>query len=71
MDLSIIIVNWNTRKLLAGCLESLAKDVIMAGGQNIESNVDQRALRSEIFVVDNASTDDSVALYGNDFLRYS
>lgn len=45
LDVSIIIVNWNTRDLLADCLDSItqtASDLIF-----------------EIIVVDNASTDDS------------
>ncbi len=41
-DLSVVIVSWNTRELLANCLESLARDGLE---------------RAEIFVVDNASTD--------------
>lgn len=47
MDVSIVIVNWNTRQLLLDCLAS-----IPAGAG---------ALRQEIFVVDNGSSDDSVA----------
>jgi GT2 family glycosyltransferase len=47
MDLSIIIVNWNTRKLLLECLNS-----IYASSLNIEF---------EIWVVDNYSADDSPA----------
>jgi GT2 family glycosyltransferase len=46
MDLSIIIVNWNTRDWLLKCIASLYK----ALGQ----------WKSEIIVVDNASQDDSV-----------
>jgi hypothetical protein len=46
MDLTIIIVNWNTRELLRNCLES------------VETTV--RTLSHEIIVVDNASTDGSV-----------
>lgn len=45
MNLSIIIVNWNTQELLAHCLESLDET---AGG-----------VAFEVFVVDNASTDGS------------
>jgi len=48
MDLSIIIVNRNARELLCKCLES------------IETTI--QGLTYEIFVVDNASTDGSVAL---------
>lgn len=48
LDLSIIIVNWNTQELLAGCLNSIyahEPDVLF-----------------EILVVDNASSDGSVAM---------
>jgi GT2 family glycosyltransferase len=48
MDLSIIVVNWNTRELLRKCLNS------------IETTV--HGLAHEIIVVDNASTDGSVAM---------
>lgn len=48
MDLSIVIINWNTRDMLRDCLET-----VFAGlGE----------LRAEVIVVDNASTDDSVAM---------
>ncbi len=47
--LSIIIVNWNTRELLAGCLESLERSNV----RTLER------LNVETFVVDNASTDGS------------
>ena len=48
MDLSIVIVNWNTRELLFDCLAS------------VESNLGN--LQAEVVVVDNASTDGSVAM---------
>lgn len=48
LDLSIIIVNWNTRDLLANCLASVYETV----GE----------LAVEVFVVDNASTDGSAAM---------
>ncbi len=51
MDLSIIIVNWNTRELLADCLTSLER-----------ANRAEGPLWVETFVVDNASTDDSAAM---------
>jgi hypothetical protein len=46
MDISIVIVNWNTRELLLDCLASLYATV--------------RALRFEVFLVDNSSSDGSV-----------
>ena len=49
MDLSVITVSYNTRDLLRGCLDS----VISTLGSGLEY---------ELLVVDNASTDDSVAM---------
>lgn len=46
-DISIILVNWNTRDLLLDCLESLPAALANLG--------------AEVWVVDNGSTDDSVA----------
>jgi GT2 family glycosyltransferase len=48
MDLSVVIVNWNTRDLLRDCLTS----VIAATG----------GLATEVLVVDNASSDGSAAM---------
>src|ERR1700726_1663841 len=52
-DLSIIIVSWNTRELLRACLSSVFED---AGD-----------LKLEVLVVDNASTDQSVAMVREHF----
>ncbi len=46
MNLSIIIVNWNTRKLLVDCVKSIVSS--------------KPNLRYEIIVVDNGSSDNSV-----------
>jgi GT2 family glycosyltransferase len=53
LDLSIIIVNWNTRDLLQRCIA----DVYANTG----------SLDYEVIVVDNASQDDSVALLRREF----
>jgi hypothetical protein len=53
MDLSIIIVNWNTRDLLRRCLAS------------VEATV--RGLSWEVIVVDNASSDGSAAMLRREF----
>jgi GT2 family glycosyltransferase len=53
MEISVIIVNWNTRELLAGCLESVAATL--------------RGVLHEVIVVDNASTDGSVAMLRESF----
>jgi hypothetical protein len=55
-DLSIIIVNWNTRDLLAKCLQSVWHNVCRL-----------RRLAVETFVVDNASTDGSVQMVRDRF----
>lgn len=46
MDLSFIILNWNTKDLTIGCIESIIED-------NLE-------IKYEIIVIDNASSDGSV-----------
>ncbi len=56
MDLSIIIVNWNTCDLLVECLNSVQ--------ENLGAAPD---LQAEIFVVDNASSDDSAESVRSDF----
>lgn len=48
MDLSIVIVNWNTRDLLRDCLGSVFQGL--------------GALKAEVLVVDNASSDGSCAM---------
>ena len=53
MDLSIVIVNWNTRDLLRDCLASVQKGV--------------NALAVEILVVDNASADGSADMVRDEF----
>lgn len=55
MDLSVIIVNWNTCELLAQCLHSLYSTI-----QNLDI---------EIFVVDNASVDGSVEMVRKSFAK--
>jgi N-acetylglucosaminyl-diphospho-decaprenol L-rhamnosyltransferase len=52
-DLSIIIVNWNVRELLAACLQSLQSQ--------------RSELRLQVIVVDSHSADDSVAMVRRDF----
>ncbi len=53
IDLSIIIVNWNTRDLLQQCLEAVHATV--------------HGLAFEVWVVDNASTDGSLAMLREEF----
>lgn len=53
MDLSLIIVNWNTRDMLRDCLATVHAGL--------------GPLRAEIFVVDNGSTDGSVQMLATEF----
>src|SRR5579872_5053855 len=53
MEISVIIVNWNTKDLLRGCLESL---VASAPARSIE-----------VIVVDNASSDGSPQMVRAEF----
>ncbi|MEM7742794.1 MAG: glycosyltransferase family 2 protein [Pseudomonadota bacterium] len=53
MDLSIVIVNWNTREMLRDCLDSVFKNL-----GNLEA---------EVFVVDNGSEDGSPQMVSRDF----
>ncbi len=52
IDVSVIIVNWNTSELLRGCLESIRA---------------QTTARFEVVVIDNASSDGSAAMVARDF----
>jgi GT2 family glycosyltransferase len=51
-DVSVIIVNWNTKDLLRNCLQSV---------------IDQTKARHEIVVIDNSSTDGSAAMVKAEF----
>lgn len=53
MDISIIIVNWNTKELLLECLASIYKTV--------------NNIKFEVWLVDNASTDGSVVAAKNKY----
>jgi len=57
MDLSIVIVNWNTRELLEACLRSVYAQV--------------HGLDFEVFVVDNASVDGSPEMIRTKFPQVS
>lgn len=68
IDLSIIIVNWNTRDLLAGCLQSVYGERLSVNGDQIPTTdhrspfTGYRSPITETIVVDNASTDGSAAM---------
>ncbi len=55
MDISIVIVNYNVREFLRGALESVRRS-LKSGG-----------LTGEVFVVDNASRDESAAMVAKEF----
>jgi hypothetical protein len=55
LPFAIIIVNWNVRDMLAACLRS------------VEADLTASQLSGQVWVVDNASTDDSVAMLRRDF----
>lgn len=64
-DLSIIIVNWNTRELLAGCLGSIADCELGIADDRTSAAPIYHSTNlpvTEVFVVDNASTDGSAAM---------
>src|SRR4051794_10583693 len=52
-DISIVIISWNTRKVLGDCLRS-----VFAGAAGVSV---------EVFVVDNGSTDGSAEMVGREF----
>lgn len=62
---SIIIVNWNTRELLAGCLQSVTSDQSAVSGQPpapLLPSSPPLPLSVEVIVIDNASSDGSAAM---------
>ena len=65
IDLSIVIVSYNVRELLAQCLESVNNQQSTVNSKNLAT--DDWRLTTEIFVVDNASRDDSAAMVREKF----
>ena len=53
MDISVVIVSFNTKELLESCLKSL--------------EVATKGLKAEVFVVDNSSSDTTIEMVKNDF----
>ena len=60
IDLSIIIVSWNVRDLLAACLDSIAAAPVIVGSDR--ASAEGEAPRVEVIVVDSASSDGSAAM---------
>lgn len=54
VDVSIIIVNYNTKELIKACIQSIYENV--------------SGISYEIIVVDNASSDDSISMLKTDFM---
>ncbi|MEW5720564.1 MAG: glycosyltransferase, partial [Chloroflexota bacterium] len=67
IDLSIVIVSYNVRELLARCLESVNSEQLTVNSKILATG-DWR-LATEIFVVDNASRDGSAAMVRERFPR--
>lgn len=62
-DLSVVIVNWNVRKLLRRCLASVAgSDGLSVTGLEPPRDSTGVGWTAEVIVVYNASTDGSVAM---------
>lgn len=61
IDLSVIIVNWNAAAYLPAALDSVfaAQGVLW---KSRRSEREDEGLTLEVWLIDNASTDDSVAL---------
>ena len=58
MDISFVILTWNSEKYISRCLNALLKDLSQSG------------LTHEIFIVDNGSTDGTVAIVNSFQSRY-
>ncbi|MCI0478722.1 MAG: glycosyltransferase, partial [Anaerolineales bacterium] len=65
IDLSIVIVSYNVRELLARCLKSVDSGHWTVDSRNLIT--DHCPLTTEIFVVDNASRDGSAAMVRAEF----
>ncbi len=67
LDLSILIVSWNVRDLLAACLESIAASPLALVAPDGAVPGDGGPLRAEVIVVDSASTDGTPAMIAERF----
>jgi len=71
VDLSVVIVSWNTRELLRGCLWSVVSHqssvVSSQPSPSMMPKTDNCKLKTEIIIVDNASTDGSAGMVRAEF----
>ncbi len=72
IDLSIVIVSYNVRELLADCLTAVTSNQYSREAFSIQSstqalNTEPCSLNTEIFVIDNASSDGSAAMVREKF----
>lgn len=65
VDLSIVTISWNVSDLLAACLESIMRSPIHLIGYHSAEETDK--LKTEVIIVDSASSDDSVKILREKF----
>jgi len=64
--LSIIIVNWNTKKLLKQCIESILRnDKRLDFSGRMLNKDEEEKITTELIIVDNGSTDESIQTIQN------
>jgi GT2 family glycosyltransferase len=67
MDVSIVIVSWNVRDLLRRCVMSVASQQSTVNSEKANLATGDWRLTTEVIIVDNASTDGSVAMLRESF----
>src|SRR3989338_11675436 len=71
MDLSVIIVNWNTKKLLEDCLKSIYKYTkprsFVRQSRTKDDDDREEGVDFEVIVIDNGSEDGSPQMVKNKF----
>lgn len=70
MDISVIIVNWNTKKLLEDCLTSIYKHTktrSFSGEPDQDDEGGEKGLTFEVIVVDNGSEDGSQTMVKKEY----